>query len=189
MSEWLAHLFRSLADQAGTWFVGFVLALLGLFSSRIVESVKFALNRADLRTKYYEELAVELSNFVFVIDRLVKVYYGSTWASSDEDKSAIAGAYDEAMSGICRKEYVYLSWLKRYWSMKGANAFIAIMEKIRAVDAVLIRLNEEDEGAKHDGGHGSKGFRQAEKQATIKDLESGFGDLQESARDLLWMIG
>jgi hypothetical protein len=171
MSDWLAHLLRSLADQAGTWFVGFVLALLGLFSARIVEAVKFALNRADLRTKYYEELAIDLSNFVFVVDRLTKVYYGSTWAS-DEDKSAIAAEYNLAMSGICRKEYVYLSWLKRYWSQRGASAFIAIMAKIRAVDAVLIRLNEE-----------------STKDAAIKDLELAFSDLQESARELLSTIG
>jgi hypothetical protein len=175
VSEWPAHLLLSLADQAGTWFVGFVLALLGLFSSRIVESVKFALNRADLRTKYYEELAVDLSNFVFVVDRLIKVYYGSTWAS-DEDKSAIAAEYNQAMSSICRKEYVYLSWLKRYWNRKAADAFNVILEKIDAVDAVLIRLNEE-------------GAWEGTRDVAVKDLGLVFRDLQASARDLLSTIG
>jgi hypothetical protein len=140
MSGFLTHLLVSLADQAGTWFVGVVLALLGIFSGRLVETAKFALNRADLRTKYYEQLAVDLSDFVFVIDRMTNVYYGANWAGEDS-KTAIAAAYDESMSKICRYEYVYLSWLQHYWNKKMTETFVFMMEKVRAIDAELIRLN------------------------------------------------
>jgi hypothetical protein len=141
MSDWLAHFLRSFADQAGTWFLGIVFALLGVFSGRLVETIKFALNRADLRSKYYEEMALEISRLVFIVDRLSKVYYGSNWAS-DSAKDDIANEYNEVMHEISRKEYVYLSWLQRYWGKGMVKAFACTMDKIRAVDAVLIRMNE-----------------------------------------------
>jgi hypothetical protein len=140
-ADWTTHLLHSLADQAGTWFVGVVLALLGLFSGKLVETVKFALNRADLRAKYYEQLALDLSGLVFLVDRLAKVYYGAEWAN-DDDKGAIAVAYNDAMNKICSEEYVYLSWLQRYWNKRMVDAFGATMKQIREVDTVVIRLNE-----------------------------------------------
>src|SRR5580704_6127928 len=115
MSGWLPHLLDSLANQTATWFVGFVLSLLGIFSARLAAAIKFALNRADARAKYYEEMAIDISHFVFTIDRIVKVYYGGTWAS-DDDKSAIAAEYNEVMNAISRKEFVYRSWVKRFWN-------------------------------------------------------------------------
>jgi len=173
MSDWFANIAHSLAEQAGTWFIGLVVALLGLVSGRLVENIKFALNRADLRTKYYEELAEELSNIVFIVDRLVKVYYGSRWAS-DEDRTAIAIAYNESMNKISRKEYVYLSWLRRYWGKKAANAFVLAMQSIRAVDGVLIRLN--DLNVLKD---------QAGKESAMADLESAFRGLQVAVQSVL----
>jgi hypothetical protein len=169
MTDWLADLLHSFASQAGAWFVGLVLAVLGAFSTRIVEKVKFALNRADARAKYYEEMAVDISHFVFIIDRLVNVYYGSRWAS-DDDKSAIASEYNEVMNKISRKEYVYRSWLQRFWSKDVADAFVLTMEKIRTVDRVLIRLNE-------DGDNPQK--------SNLEALESAFRDLREAASHLL----
>ncbi len=68
------------------------------------------------------------------MDRLSKVYYGSNWAS-DESKGAIADEYNEVMHEISRKQYVYLSWLQRYWDKDKAKAFACIMEKIRILKA------------------------------------------------------
>ena len=139
--DWQAHLLHSFGDQAGTWFVGVVLALLGVFSGKLVETVKFALNRADLRTKYYEQLAVDLSAFVFAVDRLVTVFY-SSWAK-DESKSAISEMYNTTMNKFCCQEYVYISWLQRYWNKAMVDTFTRTMEHVRKVDSLLNRMNGE----------------------------------------------
>jgi hypothetical protein len=169
MTDWLTALLHSFATQAGAWFVGLVLAVLGAFSARIVENVKFGLNRADARAKYYEEMAVDISHFVFIIDRLFNVYYGGKWVSN-EDKSAIAIEYNEVMNKISRKEYLYRSWLQRFWSKDVAKAFTRTMEKIRNVDRVLIRLNEDSESPQ---------------KPNLKALEAAFRDLREAASRLL----
>ena len=149
MSEWLAHLSNSFVDQTATWFVGVVLALLGAFSGRLVETVKFALNRADLRTRYYEELATEISRFVFVVDRIIRVS-GTDWINP-EGQAAIAAEYDETLNGLSRREYVYLSWLDRYWGRAKSAAFIETMATIREIDGLLILLNSaQKDKALHD---------------------------------------
>jgi hypothetical protein len=165
--DWSTHLLRSFADQTATWFVGVVLALLGVFSGKLVETIKFALNRADLRTKYYEQLAVDLSAHVFAVNRLTKVYYGSAWAS-DEDKSAMAEQYNASMIKFCSQEYVYLSWLQHYWNKEMAQAFTRTMEKVRAVDTALMQMNEDSES-----------------QAAIEDLEKAYAELRKAVHSLL----
>lgn len=165
--DWTNHLLHSLAEQAGTWFVGVVLALLGIFSGKLVETIKFALNRADLRTKYYEQLARDLSRFVFAVNRLHFVYV-TDWAD-DEAKSAIAGFYDESMNELCSQEYVYMSWLYRFWTKRMLAAFASTMQWVRRVDAVVIRLNQAEKNndssaidlAKRELGTAFEGLRSA----------------------------
>src|SRR5262249_32289725 len=130
MSEWFTRLAFSFANQAGNWFIGFVLLVLSVFSTRLVETIKLALNRADARTKYFDEMATDISRFVFMIDRIIRVYYESHWAD-DDSKSGIAQEYDEAMNTLSRKEYVYLSWFHRYWGKANVRAFELTMSKVR----------------------------------------------------------
>ncbi len=47
---WYSALLKSLREQTSTWLVAAVIAILTVFSNRIVESIKFVLNRADLRS-------------------------------------------------------------------------------------------------------------------------------------------
>jgi hypothetical protein len=171
MEAWLMRIANSLADQAGIWFVSLVVGLLGVFSARLVGKVKFALNRADLRTKYYEELATELSTFIFAVDRLVKVYYKASWLT-DADKTAMSAEYDQAMNKISRKEYVYLSWLHHYyWGNKTRKAFALTMGAIRDVDSTLIALGELKENS--------------DRSDAIQRLEAQFSNLQRVAQELL----
>jgi hypothetical protein len=143
MHSWIETVASSLTQQTATWFIGFVVALLGLFSGRIVETIRFSLNRADLRSKYFEELAVAVSHYVFVVDRLTKVYYRGSWSSA-EAKSAIATEYDQVTNTLLQKEYVYRYWLQRYWNTLKVKAFAELMREVMAVDTELIRLNEID---------------------------------------------
>lgn len=166
MSEWLTHLSNSFADQAGAWFIGTILALLGVFSGRLVETIKFALNRADLRTKYYEEMAIDISHYVFLAELYTK-YSLSKWADK-EWKGGLASEYDELMNNIRQKEYVYLSWLHRYWGEKKAHTFVLTMDKIKAVDEAIIRFNES-----------------GDEKAKSAQLESAFRSLEKAVHVLL----
>jgi hypothetical protein len=178
MSDFLAQLAHSFANQAGIWFVGVILALLGVFSGKLVETIKFALNKADIRTKYYEELASDISQLVFIIDRLVNVYYGQPWTGDEDDedekddekksKGAIAEEYNRLMNLVSGKEFVYLSWLQRYWNTKQVEEFTRLMEKVRSVDATMIAMNEG-----------------LDREKGIAELKSLYASLRETTRTLL----
>jgi hypothetical protein len=142
MNNGWSTLLHSLSSQAGIWFVGFVIAMLSVFSGRIVESIKFGLNRADLGAKYYEEIATQISHFIFIVDRYIKVFH-SSWIN-DDDRNAISVEYNGVTNSIRRKEYVYRSWMHRYWGKKRAAKFSTVLDKIGAVDAALIRIGALD---------------------------------------------
>ena len=97
-----------------TWFALFLVAILTVFSDKIVGRIRFALNRADLRSKYYEQLALGLSTFVFYSDlfylRQVRL------ESHFEDLDAIRGQVNESFVTLKTNEYIYRSWVRRYWS-------------------------------------------------------------------------
>jgi hypothetical protein len=48
--SWYSALLKSLQEQTGTWLVAAVIEVLTVFFNRIVESIKFALNRAALQS-------------------------------------------------------------------------------------------------------------------------------------------
>ena len=52
-------------DKIGVWLATIIIALLTVVSDKILERIRFRLNIADLRTKYFEELAVNLSTYLF----------------------------------------------------------------------------------------------------------------------------
>ena len=62
---WLASIKSSLKKDTAAWVVTFAIGILGVFCSQTTESVRFALNRADLRTKQYEEIPTEISKYIF----------------------------------------------------------------------------------------------------------------------------
>ncbi len=77
------------------------------------------------------------------------------------------------MNQISRKEYVYLSWMQRFWGKRMADAFFLTMERIRTVDKILIELNEDET---HGGG---------QKDVLVEKLKRAYGDLQHAAHTLL----
>ena len=108
-----------------TWFALFLVAILTVFSDKIVGRVRFALNRADLRSKYYEQLALDLSTFVFYSDLFhVRRVRGE---SHFGDLGAIGGQVNESFVTLKTNEYVYRSWVRRYWSDKGVKRFESVM--------------------------------------------------------------
>jgi DNA-binding Lrp family transcriptional regulator len=54
-----------ISNNVGTWLAAVTVALLTIFSDKILGRIRFSLNRADLRVKYFEQLATDLSTYVF----------------------------------------------------------------------------------------------------------------------------
>jgi hypothetical protein len=133
----------SLRTQAATWFVGAVIALLSVFSSHLTEGVKASINRADLRTKSYEELSKDLSDYVFVSE-LSQEYIEHGWTSRDA-MGPLIKEYNDAITKLRKNEFVYLSWLSRYWGKAEVKALSEVMATTRQFDQQVHALNDEFE--------------------------------------------
>jgi hypothetical protein len=141
--SWLQGLVLSLKTQTATWLVAFLIGILALFSGRITESVKFALNRADLRTKQYEDLATEISAYIFYAELTTEfIEHGWTTKKSMTD---LITAYNTSITSLRKKEFVYAAWVKKYWGAAQLSKFDAFMKSVAEFDKAIHLLNDEFE--------------------------------------------
>ncbi len=139
----LDGILKSLKTQTATWFVGLVIAMLGLFSARITESVKFALNRADLRTTQYEELATEVSQYICIAE-LNTEFIEYEWTNR-RSLTGLISEYNESISTLRKKEYVYLAWIQKFWGEGEVARFEEFMNAVREFDSAIHSLNDQFE--------------------------------------------
>lgn len=128
-----------LIEHLETWLVVAIVALLSVFSDKLIGRIRFAINRADLRSKYYEKLALDLSTFLFYTD-LFHLRYVRGELDVD-DLSAIAGEVNGSYVTLKTKEYVYRSWVRRYWSESGLLQFDTVMKLALDVYQAIIEFN------------------------------------------------
>lgn len=136
-------LLESIASSGTTWIVTFAIGILTIFSSQITESVKFAINRADMRTKQYEELATEVSNYIFSAELNVEfIEHGWTTKKS---MTALVDDYNKSIEQLRKKEFVYHSWIQKFWGKNEADEFESFMKSVRESDSAMHLLNDQYE--------------------------------------------
>ena len=138
---WTTGLGASLRNQAATWFVGTVIAVLSVFSANLTEGIQDSINRADLRAKSFEVLSRDLSAYVFASE-LWWEYIDHGWTSR-EALTPLIKKYNDSVTEVRKNEFVYLSWLSRYWSKADVQEFLDVMATVRKLDRNVQALNDE----------------------------------------------
>ena len=117
------------------------LSIITIFSNTLTERIKFALNRADLRTTSYEKITHDVSGFVFFDENATEsLKQGLT------DKNALTNVitpYNDAITELRSQEYVIRSWLNRYWQKEDMDRFEELMQTVKDIDQQFHRLNPE----------------------------------------------
>jgi hypothetical protein len=178
---WLSSVVESLKAQAAIWFVGFVISLLAIFSSNITESIKSSLNRADVRSKYYEELAQNLSDFDFEAELAVE-YIGNGLTEA-EGLIPLINEYNESITTLRKKEYVYLSWVNRFWGKSGLADLERSYDAVKSFDSAIHSLNGEFEAVNIKKTQQKVDPKKAE-DALVR-LRPALADFQERSKKLL----
>src|SRR5262245_56398718 len=99
---WRQGLVTSLKTQTATWLAAFLIGLPTLLSGQITESVKLALNRADLRTRQHEELAKDVSEYIFWAELNVE-FVENGWTTK-ETMAELVGKYNLAITDVRKNE-------------------------------------------------------------------------------------
>jgi len=137
----------TIRENIGTIFVtsviGLITGLLTIFSDKIVENVKLAINRADHQYENFDKLATDFSDYMSAVGWAVEFYdKGFTKKSSLE---MVIPKYNDAIINMRKREYVNLALIHRYWSEGAAKEFKEIMKKVREIDMLIHDLNSEAE--------------------------------------------
>jgi hypothetical protein len=130
-----------IAHNVGAWLAATVVALLTVFSDKILERIRFRLNRADLRTKYFEQLAKDLSTYLFYSE-LFHERYQKGWADDPEDLERIGGAINGAITTLRENEYIYRAWVRKYWGEAKVEQFAEVMSTLKSVDDAIHAFND-----------------------------------------------
>ena len=131
----------SIKEQAIVWLVGFIIGILSLFSSKVTESIRFAINSADLGSKNYEQLAMDLSDFIFHAE-LIEEFIKHDWTTEKSLKPLVM-EYNSSVSQLRKREYVYLAWSDRYWGKDRTETLQEIMASVKQFDTQIHTLNDE----------------------------------------------
>lgn len=162
------------SGKSGTWNAG-----LSIFSSNITEHIKLALNRADLTSKYYEELASDLSEYRFEAELTVE-FIERGWTKADSLEMLVKD-YNESITKLRKKEWIYQSWMRRYWGEEQAKAFAQCMDAVKAFDRDVHNLNDEIEAVVHKK---KENFDKKTAAAAIDRLKPDLKTLLESSDSL-----
>lgn len=181
---WLVNIKSSLKKDTAAWLVTFAIGILGLFSTQITESVRFALNRADLRTQQYEETATEISRFMFWAE-LSAEFIENDWTTK-ATMTELLNKYNQSVTTIREKEYVHQAWLRRFWGADAAEQFKVFMESVRQFDSTIHSLNDEFEKVNVEGAK-SKIDRKRAEEALVK-IRPAIDNLRSRGNALLAAI-
>ncbi len=178
--SWMQSVVQSFKSQTATWIVAFLVAVLSVFSSKITENIKFAINKADLRSKYYEELVSDISEFGFEAELWIELVKRG-WTTEDSLKQNVK-EYNDSITKLRKKEWVYRSWIKRYWEKTQVAAFAQYMDKVKAFDIEIHGLNDEIEAVITKK---RNKFEQVTAEEAVKRLEPALKEVQDSSTNLI----
>jgi hypothetical protein len=143
MRGFIETILTSFRTQLGTWLIGALIAILGVFSSWFTEQIKFGLNRADLRTTQHEELASEVSEHIFSAE-LTTEFIEHGWTTK-QTMTDLLKDYNASITTLRKKEFVYLAWIHKYWGDAQVLKFKSFMSVVREFDSAIHSLNDEFE--------------------------------------------
>jgi hypothetical protein len=171
----------SLKSQTATWFVGVLITVLTLFSSKLTEHIKFALNRADSRTHQYEQIATEISQYIFAAELTVE-FIEKDWTTKTSLTELITD-YNKSITTLRKNEYVYMAWIQKYWGPREENQFLDFMKSVKAYDSAVHSLNDEFE-AVNITGKSSKIDRKRAAEA-LKIMKPALENMRNQGKQLL----
>lgn len=102
----------------------------------IVDRIKFLWNRNDIRERQFEQFASDLSAFIFHSE-LMHEFYDKGWSTNQ-----LVEDYNKAITAFRTKEFVYLSWARRFWSKDDYEKFEKVIAAARSIDKTVHAFND-----------------------------------------------
>jgi hypothetical protein len=139
----MATIWEKIKDNFATLLITTTVAIITVFSDKIVGDIKFAVNRANLRTAHFEKMAADISNYAFFAENVTE-YYDQGWTTKSSLEKVVP-PYNDAIVTLRKQEYITLALLHRFWGRDDVRRFAEVMESVREIDTHIHSLNSEAE--------------------------------------------
>ncbi|GGC93515.1 hypothetical protein [Undibacterium terreum] len=126
----------AVATEIAKWIVPLAGAFIAVFFTPLLDKIKLRLNRADLSAKQFEEFACDLSAFIFNAE-LMYEFRTNGW-----DIDQLVDGYNTSVTTFRTKEFVYLSWARRFWTAEEYPMFEKVIASVRKIDEAVHRFND-----------------------------------------------
>lgn len=91
--------------------------------------------------------------------------------------------YNESITTLREKEFVYQSWIQKFWGNNSANQFESFMKYVREFDTSIHSLNDEFEEVIIKGSKRKIDKERAEK--ALKTMKPAIDNMRKQGRALL----
>jgi hypothetical protein len=129
----------SLKTETATWLAAVVIAIGSALAPQITETIKFSINRADLRSRVHENFATDISEYLFYAGLFIDMLDNNLTDMGTLEQ--VIPDYNRAIVKIKRKEFVYDAQLKTAWNKETAETFQDLLRTIDNFDDGLRGLN------------------------------------------------
>ena len=130
---------KKIVDNLIALIVTTIIAIITLFSDKIVGKIKFELNKADLRISFYEKFAASISSFIVDAENVINYYYNGVTAKTSLHKAV--DPYNNSIDDLRKQEYITYANLHKYWGDDDVMRFETIMETAKKIDILIHSLN------------------------------------------------
>lgn len=130
---------ETIKEKLGILLITTVVSVAMIFSDRILESIKTALNRSEQRPVQQEKLARDFSAFIYAAENEIAYFHSglTTKAALNE----VAAAYNRAITTLRENEYVYYAVIHRYWGREQIAHYENFIAGVRQLDQQVHRFN------------------------------------------------
>lgn len=129
----------AIKEKLGVLVMAMVVSIGMVFSDKITESIKTALNRSEQRPAQQEKLAKDFSAYIFAAENEIEYFHSglTTKAALNE----VATAYNSAITTLRENEYVYFAIIHRYWGKKQVALYENFIASVRELDQQVHKFN------------------------------------------------
>ncbi|WP_345324816.1 hypothetical protein [Novipirellula rosea] len=96
-----------------------------------------------MRTTQCEELATEVSQYIYIAE-LNTEFIEYEWTNR-MSLTGLITEYNESISTLRKKEYVYLAWIQKFWGEGEVARFEEFINAVREFDSAIHSLNDQFE--------------------------------------------
>ncbi len=141
MSKFATALKASFLNNLLAYVVGVAIAILSIFSDRITENIKDAINISDSRVTIYESLAKDIGYYLFYVD-VLQDGFEDRWIRKSGLNSLIP-KYNNSISQLRGNELLYISRVKRFWGNEESEKLEKLFVELGSLDDRVHDLNEQ----------------------------------------------